>query len=156
MDGQKEYLTEERYRRTKAIIVLLAILVALAGLLAGGALIYKGIMIRNSIDISALEAESNIEFHTHGFSQRYYEIAGLQRKAMLAIGIMAVGGFIIFVSFLSAGSIIKILFLRQVLAFHAQQIRPIAQEGAEKMAPSAGVLAREDVKGIKAGLKDDE
>ena len=45
---------------------------------------------------------------------------------------------------------------RELLAYHAQQIRPVAQEGIEKMAPSAGVAAKEIAKGIKEGLKDDE
>ena len=55
-----------------------------------------------------------------------------------------------------SGSIFMSTKQRGLLAYHAQQIRPVAQEGIEKMAPSAGVAAKEIAKGIKEGLKDDE
>ena len=45
---------------------------------------------------------------------------------------------------------------REINAFYAQQQMPIAKEGIEKMAPSAGVAAKEIAKGIKEGLKDEE
>lgn len=45
---------------------------------------------------------------------------------------------------------------RAILAYQAQQVRPVAQEGIEKMAPSAGVAAKEIAKGIKEGLKEEE
>lgn len=44
---------------------------------------------------------------------------------------------------------------RQITAYMAQQQMPVAKEGIEKMAPTAGVVAREISKGIKEGLKDD-
>lgn len=45
---------------------------------------------------------------------------------------------------------------REITAFTAQQVMPVAKEGIEKMAPSAGVAAKEIAKGIKEGLKDEE
>lgn len=45
---------------------------------------------------------------------------------------------------------------REISAFFAQQQMPVAKEGIEKMAPSAGVAAKEIAKGIKEGLKDEE
>ena len=45
---------------------------------------------------------------------------------------------------------------RQISAYMAQQQMPIAKEGIEKIAPSAGVAAKEIAKGVKEGLKDDE
>ena len=45
---------------------------------------------------------------------------------------------------------------REVNAFIVQQHMPIAKEGIEKMAPSAGVAAKEIAKGIKEGLTDEE
>lgn len=45
---------------------------------------------------------------------------------------------------------------REITAFMAQSQMPVAKEGIEKMAPSAGVAAKEIAKGIKEGLKDDE
>ena len=45
---------------------------------------------------------------------------------------------------------------REITAFMAQSQMPVAKEGIEKMAPSAGKAAKEIAKGIKEGLKDDE
>ncbi len=44
---------------------------------------------------------------------------------------------------------------RAILAYQAQQMRPVVQEGAEKMAPTAGKVAKEITKGIKEGLKEE-
>ena len=45
---------------------------------------------------------------------------------------------------------------RQISAYMVQQQMPIAKEAVEKMAPSAGVAAKEIAKGVKKGLKDDK
>jgi len=45
---------------------------------------------------------------------------------------------------------------RQIAAYQAQQIMPVAKEGAEKMAPTAGVVAKEVAKGIKEGLEEED
>ena len=45
---------------------------------------------------------------------------------------------------------------RSISAFYAQSQMPVAKEGIEKIAPSAGVAAKEIAKGVKEGLKDDE
>ena len=50
----------------------------------------------------------------------------------------------------------SIAFRREMLAFSAQQVMPVAQEGAVKMAPTAGKVAKEVVKGVKEGLKEEE
>jgi hypothetical protein len=44
---------------------------------------------------------------------------------------------------------------REIAAFNAQQHMPIAKESAEKMAPTAGKVAKEITKGIKSGLEDE-
>lgn len=86
-----------------------------------------------------------------------------------------IGGFIIIASCMIAGSIYMTTKQREILAFHAQQVMPVAQEGMEKMAPTIGKtgasiakemapaygeIAKEISKGIKEGLskdsKDDE
>ena len=38
----------------------------------------------------------------------------------------------------------------------AQQQMPVAKESIEKMAPSAGVAAKEIAKGVKKGLKEED
>ena len=66
------------------------------------------------------------------------------------------GGFIIVASCMIAGSIYTFAKRREILAFSAQQVMPVAQEGIDKMAPTMGNVAKEITKGIKDGLKDEE
>lgn len=58
------------------------------------------------------------------------------------------------------GMIVMISKRREITAFTAQQIMPVAQEGIEKMTPTigsaAGTIGKEIAKGIKEGLKEDE
>ena len=82
-----------------------------------------------------------------------------------------IGGFIIIASCMIAGSIYMTTKQREILAFHTQQVMPVAQEGMEKMAPTIGKtgasiakemapaygeIAKEISKGIKEGLKNDD
>lgn len=81
------------------------------------------------------------------------------------------GAFVIVASCMVAGSIYMTTKHREILAFQAQQVMPIAQEGMEKMAPTIGKtgasiakemapaygeIAKEISKGIKDGLSKDE
>ena len=66
------------------------------------------------------------------------------------------GGFIIVASCMIAGSIYTFAKRREILAFSAQQVMPVAQEGIDKMAPTMGNVAKEITKGIKDGLKGEE
>ena len=81
-----------------------------------------------------------------------------------------IGGFIIIASCMIASSIYMTTKRREILAFHAQQVMPVAQEGIEKMAPTIGKagasitkemapaygeVAKEISKGIKEGLSKD-
>ena len=47
-----------------------------------------------------------------------------------------------------------IAYNREIKAFAIQQSMPIAEETIEKMAPTAGVVAKEITKGVKEGLKE--
>lgn len=77
------------------------------------------------------------------------------------------GGFIILVGCMISGGIYMITKRREMLAFGAQQVMPVMQEGMEKVAPtiakvtdtvapSIGNVAKEISKGIKEGFKDDK
>ena len=156
MEGQKEYLNEERYQKTKKTISFIALIVLLVGIIIGGGLIGLGFSNRNSIDVTSIKAQQNAEFHKNGFSEKYYELDAQLQKAESAIPLFIFGGFIIIASCIISGSIFISTKRRELLAYHAQQIRPVAQEGVEKMAPSVGVAAKEIAKGIKEGLKEDE
>lgn len=68
------------------------------------------------------------------------------------------GGFVLFVSCMIAGSIYMITKRREIAAFTMQQTMPLAQEGMEKMAPTignaAGTIGKELAKGIKEGINE--
>ncbi len=79
------------------------------------------------------------------------------------------GTFVIISSCIVAGSIYMFSKRREMLAFSAQQIMPVAQEGIEKMTPTIGKagasiakemapvygnIAKEISKGIKEGVKE--
>ena len=66
------------------------------------------------------------------------------------------GAFVIIVSASVALSIYFFAKRREIVAFTAQQVMPVAQEGIEKMAPTVGNAAGEIAKGIKKGLKDSD
>ena len=70
-----------------------------------------------------------------------------------------VGAFIIITTLTISGAIISRAHGREILAFHAQQVMPLAQEGIENMTPTmaktAGTMAKEVAKGLKEGFKED-
>ena len=85
--------------------------------------------------------------------------------------LIMIGTFICIATFMISLSIFFVAKRRQILAFSAQQVMPVAQEGIEKiaptvgkagasiakeMAPAYGDIAKEISKGIKEGLKDEE
>ena len=67
-----------------------------------------------------------------------------------------IGGFILFATCMIAGSIFLFSKRREIAAFTAQQVMPIAKEGIDEMAPTVGNAAREISRGIKEGLNDDK
>ena len=80
------------------------------------------------------------------------------------------GVFIVFFSSMISFSIYRVAKRREIIAFGAQQVMPVAEEGIEKMAPTIGKvggeiaknmapvygeIAKEISKGIKEGLKEE-
>lgn len=64
----------------------------------------------------------------------------------------------VFISFLSFGLTMMFIMTtkrREIMAYQMQDVRPIAEEGAEKMAPTAGKVAKHIAKGIKDGLDEE-
>lgn len=64
------------------------------------------------------------------------------------------GGFIIVASSMIALFVYMIAKRREIAAFSAQQVMPVAQEGMQKMAPSFGNVAKEISKGITEGIQE--
>lgn len=68
---------------------------------------------------------------------------------MIMGGVMA----LIFTAIIS-GKLFMIYKRREILAFTAQQVIPVAQEGIDEIAPTIGNVAKEISKGIASGKKD--
>lgn len=66
------------------------------------------------------------------------------------------GAFVIIASCMIAGFIFMFAKRREILAFQAQQVMPVAKEGIDEMSPTIGKAAGEIAKGIKNGLKDED
>lgn len=71
-------------------------------------------------------------------------------------GFIMFGLFICIATLMIFSSILFVAKRRQILAFSAQQVMPIAKEGIDEMAPTIGNAAGEIAKGIKKGLSDEE
>lgn len=77
------------------------------------------------------------------------------------------GAFIIIATCMISGGVYSIAKRREILAFSAQQVMPVVQEGMEQMAPTVGKVmehmapatgkvAEEIARGIKSSLKDED
>ena len=65
-----------------------------------------------------------------------------------------IGGFIIIATCMISVPIFMFGKRREIMAFTAQQVMPVAKEGIDEMAPTIGNAAGEIAKGIKNGLND--
>lgn len=136
-------------------------------------------------ELATLKAKKNQEFQSNGFSEEYYrldneiktkqsKVSDLETEIWKAesgfnstkdsiskakyVPFYMFGAFIIIASCMISGSIYLFAKRREITAFTAQQVMPVAQEGIEKMAPTvgnaAGSIAQGITKGIKEGMKD--
>lgn len=124
----KEYLNEERYKKANNKVKWGGRIAMLIGI----SMILIGIFVVKVPDMGSdgwFEAESTRNF-----------------LIFPGIFVTLVGAMVRFI----------VANQRNIAAYQAQQMRPIAQEGIEKMAPSVGVAAKEITKGIKEGLKEEE
>ena len=100
-------------------------------------------------------------------SQKTYEIGSLDSEfsdfnksfdSHDSVPFYMFGAFVIIASGMIAFSIFMVTKRREILAFSAQQVMPIAQEGIEKMAPTvgkaAGTIGKELAKSIKEGINE--
>ena len=102
------------------------------------------------------------EFDTQcGFSDyREYELVSTycdyrKLNEMKIIAFIIPGIFISFLSFGLTMMFIMTTKRREIMAYGMQDMRPLAEEGAEKMAPTAGKVAKHIAKGIKDGLDEE-
>ena len=128
---EKEYMNEDSYKKVKTVLIVIGCL----SLVLAVALIILGVMMK----VPDMGADNWFEMS----SKRMLTFAGA-----FVFGIM-----IPLITF-------TIAFRREMFAFTLQQTMPLAQEGVEKMTPtaakSAGTIAKEVTKGIREGLKEDD
>ena len=124
--NNKEYLNEEQYQNANKKVNKTGTILLVVG----------GLMVVSAIVI-------------------FIVFLGILKKTALA----SIGGpLLVFgLGFAGVGLQAKLIgHGREINAYMAQQQMPIAKEGIEKMAPSAGVAAKEIAKGVKEGLKEEE
>ena len=139
-------------------------------------------------ELATLRAKQSQNFFNNAFSEEYYRLENeietkesrlreLKMKSndtfsnAKSIPFYMFGGIIIFASCMFSGITYLSTKQREILAYHAQQVMPVAKEGMEKvaptlgkvgasiakeMAPAYGDIAKEISKGIKDGLKDED
>lgn len=127
MNNQKEYLNENKYQSVKKVLITIGCI----SLVIGICLFISSFF----VNVPKMGEE--------GWFEAKKTVSTL-RFIAFPFGLMIP----MFTFFMAFG--------RDITAYQVQQMRPVAQEGIEKMAPSAGVAAKEIAKGIKEGLKDDE
>lgn len=133
-------------------------------------------------ELATLKAQKNQEFQSNGFSEEYYrldneistkqsKVSDLETEIWKAdsgynstrdsiskakyVPFYMFGAFVIIASCMISGAIFMFAKRREITAFTAQQVMPVAQEGIDKMSPTIGNAAGAIAKGIKDGLKDD-
>lgn len=99
--------------------------------------------------------ESEKQLTNNGFIDDFEE-GGPENLASKGFGgMMIMGGVMILIfTALISGKLFMIYKRREILAFTAQQVIPVAQEGIDEMAPAIGNVAKEISKGIASGKKD--
>lgn len=165
--SDNEYLNEERYQKNKRALLAASLFFAVAGLLIGGGLIVGGILKQNSasqIDtsMSTYSASTNYDDVLSQFEEsekqsnaRMDRVAKKNNEEFAAFGMIGGGAFALFTFLGIAGVLFVTAKRREIMAFQAQQVAPLAKEGIEKATPvmgkAAGSIAKEISKGIHEG-----
>ena len=141
MENQKELLTEAKYQEVNKAIKIVGIVVLLVGLGMIGFGVYN-LIGAGSMDVPKM---GDPEWFDKSSSQSEQQFLGTA-LCMFGVFVSVVGCLIRFV----------IPNRRAIVAYQAQQMRPVVEEGIQKVAPAAGVAAKEIAKGVKEGLKDSD
>ena len=151
---ERKYLNEEEYQKNNAKVKKAGIIILIVGII----MLVVGIVL------------TIIGFTGFGSSVLSDSIEAGASKAFGGMGMFALGGTLnVFGLFITGigGMLLLISHRREITAYSAQQVIPVAKEGvdemtpvaskaAEKMAPAAGKVAEEVARGIKKGLKDEK
>ena len=165
---KKEYLNEEEFQKNNkkvktagTIIILIGLCLVIAGIfvLMSASEMKSTISENPSPDISGFLNIDSQESALSWFESSAQSMQANSETRSAQMGRKSLGMFMllpgIFITIV--GCMIRFIVgnQRNIMAYQAQQVMPIAQEGIEKMAPSIGTAAKEIAKGIKEGMSDD-
>lgn len=122
---------------------------------------------KNSIDVinNALDESSALCDKNNNYTSKYCSLKlqlddftdfNKEFDSSASIPFYMFGAFVIIATCMIAGSIYTFSKRREIAAFTAQQVMPVAKEVTNETAPTIGNAAGEIAKGIKNGLKDEE
>ncbi|HOZ53757.1 MAG TPA: hypothetical protein PKY25_00255 [Bacilli bacterium] len=133
----KEYLSEEKYKKVNIFLIVIGIILIVVGIV----LIFIGV--------------SNI--NNTSLSQPEFPLLGENATTQERFNSTTVAVFTIFFGacFSMIGIVVLIIpFKRKIIAYQAQQIMPVAQEGIEKLGPSVGKVAGDIAREVKKSEKE--
>lgn len=144
---ENKYLNEEQYQKNAKKLKTIAKLLLIIGiciLILGFILLILGFI---SFGNTGMSIASNTTIDPTQTAQ----------GAFGSLGIFALGGFLDTFGFIITavgGVLLLIAHKREITAFTAQQVIPVAKEGINEMSPTIGNAAGEIAKGIKKGLNE--
>lgn len=169
---QTEYLSEERYQKSNAkvkkvgkillIVGIVTLVVSFILLIVG--FVGAGNSAMNGFNSMSNEMIDNFNSFGSGNDGININVSGMQDTTSGIfgnIGLFAIGSFMLTIGFgltVAGGIVMFIAHRREITAYTAQQVMPIAQEGIQKMAPTVGnamgTIGKELAKGIKEGINE--
>lgn len=93
------------------------------------------------------------EYKTNTITKAYCAAKNTTTSFASATQIM-IGGFICVVALMISLYLFLLTKQRDIAAFQAQQVLPVAQEGMQQMAPAVGQVAKEITQGVNDGLNN--
>ena len=141
----KEYLNEEEYKKVNKKVKTAGLVV----LLLGVCLLISGILVVFSASFMKVPSMGDPNWFDASSAQMGRSSLGM---------FMIIPG--IFVTVVGCMIRFGVANRREIMAYQLQQLMPLAQEGTEKMTPTAAkysrTIVRETVKGLKEGLSEEE
>ena len=148
--NKQEYLSEEKYQQNNAKVKKVGkilLIVGIVTLLISFILIIVGFVGAGNSAMNNFNSINNDiinnfdSFNENGVNVDFGGVQNAASGIFGNIGLFAVGGFLLTIGFgltIAGGIAMFIAHRREITAFTAQQVMPIAQEGIEKIAPSVG------------------
>lgn len=169
---QTEYLSEERYQKSNAkvkkvgkillIVGIVTLVVSFILLIVG--FVGAGNSAMNGFNSMSNEMIDNFNSFGNGNNGINIDVSGMQDTTSGIfgnIGLFAIGSFMLTIGFgltIAGGIVMFIAHRREITAYTAQQVMPVAQEGIQKMAPTVGsamgTIGKELAKGIREGINE--